>query len=131
MRIVYSFIAMLIVSFSYGQDSSLFKKMIYVDGKDTLNYRILYPSKYDINKKYPVLLFLHGSGERGNDNEKQLVHGGTMFLDSLNRVKYPAFIIVPQCPESDFWAQIQKDESNRDSLGKYRFVSSRPITKAL
>jgi len=39
-----------------------------------LNYRILYPNGFDKTKKYPVLLFLHGSGERGDDNEAQLAH---------------------------------------------------------
>ena len=40
-----------------------------------------------------------------SDNEKQLVHGAKLFADSVNRAKYPAFVIFPQCPESDFWAK--------------------------
>ena len=50
------------------------------EGK-TLPYRILLPEDYDVEKKYPLVLFLHGSGERGNDNELQLVHGSSLFLD--------------------------------------------------
>ncbi len=42
---------------------------------DTLPYRILLPLNYDASKKYPLILVLHGAGERGNDNEAQLVHG--------------------------------------------------------
>ena len=41
------------------------------DGK--LKYRILFPDSFDVNEKYPVLLFLHGAGERGNDNKAQQI----------------------------------------------------------
>ena len=59
-----------------AQDLSLYEKREYktADGH-TLPYRLLYPKNYDKTKKYPVILFLHGAGERGNDNEKQLTHG--------------------------------------------------------
>ena len=53
--------------FSFAQDSSLYEKKEYIRGTDTLRYRILYPVNYDPGKKYPLVLFMHGSGERGND----------------------------------------------------------------
>ena len=56
------------------------------------------PAEKKGEKKSPLVLFLHGAGERGNDNEKQLVHGGQMWLNPVNREKYPAFILAPQCP---------------------------------
>ena len=43
-------------------------------------YRILYPDHFDKTKKYPLVLMLHGSGERGNDNELQLTHGASHCL---------------------------------------------------
>jgi predicted peptidase len=68
-----------------------------------LPYRILMPRNYDSAKIYPLHLFLHGLGERGTDNEKQLSAGGSYFqIDSI-RQNYPAFIIFPQCPPTDFW----------------------------
>ena len=45
-------------------------------GNDSLNYRILYPNGFDETKTYPLLNFLHGSCERGDNNNAQLVHGG-------------------------------------------------------
>ena len=63
-----------------------------------LNYRLMMPIEYDPMKKYPVVLFLHGAGERGDDNAKQLVHGMADFASDENRVKYPAFVIATQCP---------------------------------
>ena len=93
MRWVSVIISVLIVSSSFGQDTSLFKREVFVKGKDSLNYRMLYPIKYDVDKKYPIVLFLHGAGERGSDNAKQLLHGSALFLDSMNRLKYPAFVV--------------------------------------
>jgi predicted peptidase len=132
MRLVYSIIALLIVTATSAQDTSLFKRQVYGKGADTLNYRILYPSRYDVNKKYPVVVFLHGSGERGSDNAKQLQHGAKLFLDSMNRLKYPAFVIFPQCPENSFWANINRAPTGgADSLSKFAFVSSGNASKPL
>lgn len=69
-----------------------------------LPYRILYPEPYDRTQKYPLVLLLHGGGERGADNEKQLTHGANLFVDPENRKKYPAIVIVPQCPIDQYWA---------------------------
>jgi predicted peptidase len=95
------------VQYSTAQDKTLFSKEQFIKGGDTLNYRMLLPENFDVNKQYPVLFFLHGSGERGNDNEAQLVHGTKPFLNAENRQKYPAIIIFPQCPQDDFWANVK------------------------
>ncbi len=88
-----------------GQDFSIFEKKEFV-GKDgqKLPYRILYPENYDRSQKYPLVLFLHGGGERGNDNEKQLVHGVKTFLDADARKKFPCIVIAPQCPQDSYWS---------------------------
>jgi predicted peptidase len=122
---------MLIIGSAMAQDLSLYKSLQYSNGKDTLNYRMLYPSDYDVNQKYPVILVLHGSGERGNDNNAQLMHGGKLFLDSALRVKYPAFVVFPQCPADDFWANLQKEPGKEDSLGGFEYVSNNPVKKSL
>lgn len=81
----------------------------YSKDDKVLNYRILYPNNFDVAKKYPLILFLHGAGERGNDNEKQLSNGGKLFLDSLD--KYPAIVIFPQCPNDDYWANLYRPDA--------------------
>lgn len=131
MRLACIIISLLIVNTSSAQDTSLFKKMVYVKAGDTLNYRILYPTKYDVNKKYPVVVVLHGSGERGSDNEKQLKWGAHLFEDSVNRAKFPAFVIFPQCPENDSWAKTDRDTTSKDSTGSFRFNSEGPARKSL
>ena len=65
---------------------------------DTLLYRYLVPENVQKGKKYPLVIFLHGSGERGNDNQAQLFHGSGQFINPVNREKYPAYVLFPQCP---------------------------------
>ena len=79
---------------------------------DTLPYRLLLPEGFDASRKYPLVLFLHGGGERGSDNEKQLTHGSTLFTDPLNRGAFPAVVLFPQCPGDSYWAQVEIDRSS-------------------
>ena len=73
----------------YSQSNALFVKQLFIEKTDTLPYRILLPDNYDPENKYPLIIFLHGSGERGNDNEKQLTHGAELFLrDSIRKKIY-------------------------------------------
>lgn len=101
-----------------AQDFKKYDKGSFIDGKDSISYRILFPENFDPKQKYPVLFFLHGSGERGSDNEKQLVHGGKLFLRDDIRKQYPAIIVFPQCSEDSFWANIKM---STDSAGKRSF----------
>ena len=95
---------------AYGQNE--FEKKVYVTASnDSLNYRLLRPEVEQEGEKYPLVLFLHGSGERGSDNEKQLFHGSQMWLNPVNRENYPAFVLVPQCPESGYWAYTDRPSS--------------------
>src|SRR5882762_164681 len=112
------------------QDFSLFEKKTYITSKgDTLPYRILFPEGYDKNKKYPLVLFLHGGGEKGRDNEKQLVNGVKVFLDQENRKKYQCIVIAPQCMPDDSWSSAKVDRSVTPA--KRDFNYSYPITKSL
>jgi poly(3-hydroxybutyrate) depolymerase len=75
----------------------------------TIPYRLLVPQNYTKSQKYPLVLFLHGAGERGTNNSAQLVHGTKLYLDPVNRAKYPAFVLAPQCPEGKKWVDIPWD----------------------
>jgi predicted peptidase len=113
-----------------AQDLSAFEKKEFVsaDGKKLL-YRILYPQDYVKTKKYPLVLVLHGSGERGSDNEKQLTHGGKLFLDPAIRKNFPSIVVFPQCPENDYWASV-KIERDKTPL-QLDFDYTRPLTTPL
>ncbi len=101
------FLLPLTLSAQTNMKDKLYQKHIYhsPDG-DSIPYRILFPENYSHEKSYPLILFLHGAGERGDDNEKQLTHGADFFLDSLNRKNYPAIVVFPQCAEDKYWVDI-------------------------
>jgi len=90
-----------------AKDPPLLEKLVYKDaaGKE-LPYRLLKPQNADPAKKYPLVVLLHGAGERGTDNEKQLTHGVAAFTSKDALEKYPCFMIVPQCPNSTKWVDV-------------------------
>jgi predicted peptidase len=61
-----------------------------------LPYRLLKPLNYDPQKKYPIVLFLHGAGESGTNNRSQLCYVVRTFYAQENREKYPCFVVAPQ-----------------------------------
>ena len=77
------------------------------DGVDLL-YNIYYP-KAD-KQKLPLFIFLHGAGERGNDNSAQLVHIAPTLTNPQNSKKYPAILLFPQCPTDGYWAPVNISE---------------------
>ncbi len=98
---------MLVKSYSYCQnnyEASYFKGSTF-----TLPYNILFPVDFQSGKQFPLLLFLHGAGERGSDNQKQLALLHKLFLDAVNSEEYPAIVVFPQCPEDDYWANAKID----------------------
>lgn len=95
---------------------SVFGYEKYSNGKgDTLNYRLLTPD-YDTIRKYPLVIFLHGSGERGNDNEAQLKWGVMNFASDQNMKLHPAIVIAPQCPRNMSWANLASRNNNEITL---------------
>src|SRR5262245_7670008 len=85
----------------------------YIDKGDTLNYRQLYPDS-DTMRKYPLVIFLHGSGERGNDNEAQLKWGVMNFATDQNMMLHPALVIAPQCPERMSWSNFSHEKNSTE-----------------
>jgi predicted peptidase len=74
-------------------------------------YRLFIPPAYDGNQKYPLILWLHGSGSIGHDNRKQISAASTLgthiWIRPENQAKYPAFVLAPQCPEiARCWAAV-------------------------
>ncbi len=85
----------------------------YGERGDTLNYRLLFPDA-DTMRKYPLVIFLHGSGERGSDNEAQLKWGVMNFATDQNMIQHPAIVIAPQCPEKQSWSNFSRGKSSSD-----------------
>ncbi len=108
-----------------------FEKACFVHHGDTLRYRILWPNNFEVEKTYPLVLFLHGAGERGNDNEKQLVHGSALFTDSTNRADFQAVFVFPQCNKDDYWAKVEFTKSENGKRNFHYKPNDNPPTQAL
>lgn len=87
-----------------AQDDPAYQKRVYQNSQSEakLNYQLLEPTKEE-GKLYPLILFLHGAGERGDDNVAQLVHVTHRFSDSSFQAAHPSFVIAPQCPKESYW----------------------------
>jgi predicted peptidase len=97
-------------------------------GDYPLPYRLYVPKDYTTDKKYPVLLFLHGAGERGDDNECQILNGlPAMFCDEKSPV-YGAIVIAPQCPADCQWVNTPWANGSHD---KDAIPQSRELTAVL
>lgn len=90
-----------------------YEKKVLQTEKLQLPYRLLRPAKIESGTKYPLVLLLHGAGERGNDNERQLVHGAKEFARKDRARKYPCFIVVPQCPKETWWSAKTRADLSR------------------
>lgn len=109
------------VSMSMAQSSALYEKRSFINGKDTLRYRVMFPENFSEEQEYPLILFLHGAGERGNDNEKQLIHGSSLFASKEIRTNYPAIVVFPQCPKEDYWANVDVDRTVKPLSLKFNY----------
>jgi predicted peptidase len=101
-----------------AQDFSAYKYASFARGDGQLPYRILYPLNFDTTRAYPLVIFLHGAGHKGDDNEIQLNIGGAFFLRNENRTRFPAIIIFPQCPAADSWAYFENTLDSATGLAK-------------
>jgi predicted peptidase len=74
-------------------------------GGKTLPYRLLKPRNYDKTQSYPLVLFLHGFGEKGTDNAAPLKESNVKFFVKPEvRDSYPCFVLVPQSP--NVWVSV-------------------------
>ena len=116
------FLALLIYLPASAQSVSEYEKKTFpAKNGHELPYRILYPKGYDQatsrqKQRYPLILVLHGAGERGSDNEKQLTHGARLFLTEENRTNFPAVVIFPQCPSDSYWASVKIDRNAGEEI---------------
>jgi len=76
-------------------------------GEQSIPYQLILPQGFDAaaesDQKHPLVLFLHGSGERGDDNQKQLGHFPGRLSKDLAEVSAHAFVLAPQCPNGESW----------------------------
>ncbi len=70
---------------------------------DSLNYRIYAPERAEAGRRYPLVLFLHGAGGRGDDNAMQLRWGVWPIISYMKAKEIDAYLVAPQCPKDKQW----------------------------
>ena len=105
--------ALLFLSLQIFAQGVFEKKSFVNEAGQSLSYQILFPVNYDPSIKYPVVLVLHGAGERGDDNVAQMKYGTQVFLNSENQAKFPAIVIFPQCPKDSYWSSVKIDRTQK------------------
>lgn len=84
------------------QQSQKFEKKITTTV--SCNYLLFLPEGYgEKRQNWPLMVFLHGAGERGSDLNKVAVHGPPKIVK--NRKDFPFILVSPQCPEGDWWTE--------------------------
>ena len=113
MRHFIPFVAIVIAAASgssSGQQDALEAKKIVIqtgqETKDAYEYRLLRPETIEKGRRYPLVLFLHGAGERGEDNEKQTAYLPRSMASPEMRKRFPCFLLAPQCRRGKKWVEV-------------------------
>ncbi len=96
MKFIYALLFSSFLSFSQSDKIGNIKTEIVINIE--LNYILHVPK--NINEKKPLIIFLHGSGEKGNNLEKVKIHGPLKYLKNH---ELDSYILAPQCPENEYW----------------------------
>lgn len=92
------------------EPNSFFKRLTYDGAKgQQLLYQLMEPVKKTAGQKYPLVIFLHGSGERGTSNNEQMRNGVHAFCEKNTLKNHPCYLLVPQCPPEEVWGGVSRD----------------------
>jgi len=89
-------------------ETGFLDRSITVQGT-TYKYQVFVPDTWTPHEKWPVILFLHGAGERGEDGLQETDVGIGTAIRS-NRSTIPAIVVMPQCRPNVWWMQAPMDD---------------------
>lgn len=109
--IVLAFLFLAIAGFQiatslFGNKPLILSRGVIVDG-EIYNYKVAIPKNFDGAENFPIILFLHGIGESGDDNRSQIEKSAGR---ALLRQNFPAIIVFPQCRETYFWTDPEMEK---------------------
>jgi predicted peptidase len=125
----FSVCAQLLSAVEMTKDEVDFRKKVYVSKKgERLPYRLFVPTGYSSDQKYPLVLWLHGGEGRGSDNVQQIVHenqkGTHVWIAPEIQGKFPAFVLAPQCPMPENWAEPELNQPSKALLLSLEILAS-------
>lgn len=129
-RLGLSLVGFMLGTIVIAQTTDAYQAFRFIQSGDTLPYRLLLPENFDPAQSYPLVVFLHGRGESGRDNRKQLVHGSSIFLADSFRRKHPAIVVFPQCAANDYWSNVHT-LANENGKRSFYFVPDGPPSRSM
>jgi predicted peptidase len=88
-------------AFARGRDSGFLNRTVSIDG-ESYRYQVFVPANFDSHKRWPVILFLHGIGERGEDGLLQ-TDIGIAHAIRKDTLRFPFIVVIPQCRKDKRW----------------------------
>lgn len=91
------------------------RETIEIDGAEfSVPWRLLRPESASADTPKPLVVFLHGAGERGDDNLSTMAHFPSRWVSEPHLgARHDAFVLVMQCPRGDTWAPVRRDAEGR------------------
>jgi len=91
--------------------------------KVTLDYLMYLPKDYDQKESWPLLLFLHGAGERGEHLDRVKIHGPPKLIAAGK--EFPFIVVSPQCPNDRRWEPFELSALLDEIVEKYKVEKER------
>ncbi len=110
---------------SNSQDTPTAQKPCDLDRnfKVTMKYLLFLPENYDQQDSWPLLLFLHGAGERGTDLQLVKKHGPPKLIEAGKQ--FPFIVVSPQCPKDQWWQPVKLTALLDEIVEKYKVDQDR------
>jgi lysophospholipase L1-like esterase/predicted esterase len=122
-----SFLLSTLVSQNPAPQSDYIKDEVSVKG-ETYPYLLLPPKNIEEGKTYPLIVFLHGAGERGDDNEKQKRHFPEVVAKGKYEAVHATFVLAVQCPEKEWWVDVNWSSAKSTA---YKSTATLPMQGAI
>lgn len=113
----------LLLSVAQVRANDLQPKRAEVVVKHTIGYLLYLPKDYEEKQAWPLVLFLHGSGERGDDLEKVKIHGPPK--QAAAGREFPFILVAPQCPLNQRWDPLALTALLDDLTSRYKVDQDR------
>jgi len=108
--LVFTFFSVLIASAVQAkkQETGFLDRTVIVQGT-SYKYQVYVPENWSPKQKWPVILFLHGAGERADDGLIQTQVGIGRAIRE-HRERFPVIVVLPQCRKNIWWSQSPMDD---------------------
>jgi len=99
--LLYAVLLLALPAWAKHRETGFLNRSVVVNGT-SYRYQVYVPATWTSDRRWPVILFLHGAGERGDDGLAQTEIGIGRAI-RLHSDRFPAIVVMPQCPKDNWW----------------------------